>query len=109
MPDPVALTLRNGGFHIEGYPDAVKVIRIEEPAARALSDLALHQDDLALSLEFLEVINRVPPGEEVMREGLWRAAIGASSNASGGVPRDPDWTRSGSGAPTPRASRRMPI
>lgn len=34
------------GLHIEGFPDAVKVIRIDGPQSKRLADLALHKADL---------------------------------------------------------------
>ncbi len=34
------------GFHIEGFPNAVKVLRIDGPKAQRLADLALHKADL---------------------------------------------------------------
>ncbi|MEE8261135.1 MAG: hypothetical protein V3R83_01520 [Gammaproteobacteria bacterium] len=63
------------GFHIEGFPDAVKVIRIDGRKARKLADLALHKADLNFALECLEEINRAPEQPHVLRQALWRAAV----------------------------------
>ncbi len=63
------------GFHIEGFPDAVKVLRIDGPKARRLADLALHKSDLNFSLECLEKINAVPEEPYVLRQALWRSAV----------------------------------
>lgn len=63
------------GFHIEGFPDAVKVIRIDGPKARRLADLALHKSDLDFALECLKNINGVPDQPYVLRQALRRSAI----------------------------------
>lgn len=63
------------GFHIEGFPDAVKVLRITGPKSQRLADLALHKADLDFALEFLTSINQVPEQPYVLRQALWRSAI----------------------------------
>lgn len=63
------------GFHIEGFPDAVKIIRIDGPKARRIADLALHRADLDFALQCLEEINRAPEQPYVLRQALWRAAV----------------------------------
>jgi hypothetical protein len=63
------------GFHIEGFPDAVKIIRIDGPKARRLADLALHRADLDFSLQCLEEINRAPEQPHILRQALWRSAV----------------------------------
>ena len=68
------ITKTDDGFHIEGFPDAVKVIRLVGPKAKRLSHLALHKHDLDFALGCLEKINSVK-GEPVIRQALWRAAI----------------------------------
>ena len=61
------------GLHIEGYPDALKVIKIKGRNAQRLSNLSLHEDDLRFAKECLEAINNI--SEEIIREALWRSAI----------------------------------
>ena len=63
------------GFHIEGFPDAVKVLRLHGPNAQRLADLALHRADLDFALECLEQINKVPEQSYVLRQALWRSAV----------------------------------
>ena len=48
------------GFHISGFPDAVKVIKLSGPKGKQISDLASHRFDLLLALDSLEGINDVP-------------------------------------------------
>jgi hypothetical protein len=69
------ITKTAAGFHIEGFPDAVKVIRIEGPKARRLADLALHRADLEFGLLCLEEINRAPLEPYILRQALWRSAV----------------------------------
>lgn len=63
------------GFHIEGFHDAVKVLRITGPKSQRLADLALHKADLEFALECLNTINQVPEVPYVLREALWRSAV----------------------------------
>ena len=63
------------GFHIEGFPDAVKVIAIDGREAKRLADLSLHKEDLEFADACLDTINQTPEEPFVMREALWRSAI----------------------------------
>jgi hypothetical protein len=63
------------GFHVEGFPDAVKVLRIRGPKAQRLADLALHKEDLDFTIECLEAINTTPDKPYLLRQVLWQAAI----------------------------------
>jgi hypothetical protein len=65
----------DGGFHVEGFPDAVKVIRLHGHKPKRLADLALHRSDLAFAMACLEGINQISADQPVLREGLWRSAI----------------------------------
>jgi hypothetical protein len=65
----------DAGLHIEGFPDAVKVIRVEGWKAKQLADLALHKWDLEFAAECLNNINRVPKEPRVVSQALWRAAV----------------------------------
>ncbi len=65
-------------FHIEGFPNAAKLIKIGGPKAKRLADLNLHKSDLDFAGECLEAINRVPVEAvepNVIRQGLWHSAI----------------------------------
>jgi hypothetical protein len=69
------ITKTPAGFHIEGFPDALKVIRLDGPKARRLADLSLHKADLEFALECLTHINKVSDEPHVMRQALWRSAV----------------------------------
>lgn len=69
------ITQRDTGLHIEGFPDAAKVIHIDSPDAVRLSDLALHKIDLEFADRCLEAINLSPEEPSIIREALWRSAI----------------------------------
>ena len=62
-------------FKIEGFPDAVKVIRVDGPLANRLSDLSLHKIDLDFADECLDALNLVPNEPSVLKEALWRSAV----------------------------------
>ncbi len=65
----------DAGIHVEGFPDAVKLIRLDGQKAKRLSDLALHRADLDLASECLHTINRISEEPAVLRQALWRCAI----------------------------------
>ncbi|WP_310463422.1 hypothetical protein [Sphaerotilus sp.] len=70
-----AITKTANGFHVEGFPDAVKVLLIAGPKIRRLADLALHKVDLDFTLECLETINTTPDEPHTLRRALWHSAI----------------------------------
>lgn len=63
------------GIEVHGFPDAVKVIKLEGPLSRQLGDIVLHQEDLKFAKQCLEGINLVPEDPFFLREGLWRSAL----------------------------------
>jgi hypothetical protein len=70
-----SITKNGEGFHIEGFTDAIKVLRIIGPKSQRLADLALHKADLDFSLGSLEAINQLPEEPIILRQALWRSAI----------------------------------
>ena len=63
------------GFHISGFPDAVKVLKLSGHKAQQISELASHRFDLLIALDSLEGINSISPERSLVRQGLWRSAI----------------------------------
>ena len=61
-------------FHIEGIPDAVKIITINNPKAKRLADLSLHKEDLEFADACLDALNQTNENP-IVREALWRSAI----------------------------------
>lgn len=70
-----AISKTEAGLHIDGFPDATKVVAIEGKEAKRLSDLSLHKADLEFADGCLDEINHVPEQPYVIREALWRSAI----------------------------------
>ena len=76
MVKPLRFTVTDDRFHIEDYPDAVALKRIETPIARQLQAVTLHQFDLTFCRDALAEIARLNRTENVtVVEGLWVAAI----------------------------------
>ncbi len=69
------ISQKESGLHIEGFPDAEKVVCIDGPQAKRLSDLALHKADLDFADQCLDAINQTPRESHIIREALWRSAI----------------------------------
>lgn len=69
------ITKTAGGFHIEGFPNAVKIIQIDQPQSKKLADLFLHKTDLEFALRSLEEINGVPDQDLFLRQVFWRSAV----------------------------------
>ena len=65
----------DSGFHISGFPDATKVIKLSGHKAQQISELASHRNDLQIALASLEGINDVAPESSLVRQGLWRSAV----------------------------------
>jgi hypothetical protein len=63
------------GFHVEGFPDAAKLVRLDDPKARRISDLVLHKRDLDFAADCLTAINQVPVHPPVVRDAIWSSAI----------------------------------
>jgi hypothetical protein len=71
------ITVVDGAFHIEGFPDAVKVVStsaLSPHLTRQLADLVLHRDDLTFSQQCVEQIRNFD-NPSLIREALWRSAI----------------------------------
>ncbi len=73
--EPINTTFTDSSFHIAGFPDAVKAIKITGPLAKRLADLALHATDLGVSLECLEAMNQTVVESHASRNALWELAI----------------------------------
>jgi hypothetical protein len=65
----------DAGFHIEGFPDAVKVIKLRGKPAARLASYSLHSSDLERALSILESINKFAPDQQLVQEALWHQAI----------------------------------
>ena len=70
------ISVKDGGFHIDGVPDAIKLIKLNGHNARRVADLALHRSDLEFAKECLARINKfLSPSDAVVRDALWSTAI----------------------------------
>ena len=65
----------DSGFHISGFPDATKVIKLSGHKAQQISELASARYDLQIALASLEGINDVATESSLVRQGLWRSAV----------------------------------
>jgi hypothetical protein len=70
-----SVTATAQGFQIEGFPEAVKFLRVTGPKGQRLADLALHRADLDFAFECLTELNTTPEQSRVLRQALWRSAI----------------------------------
>jgi len=69
-------TKEGGRLHIEDYPDAVALKRIDDPAARQLQAMTLHHADLSFCQQALAEVARLDRSQQtLLAEGLWIAAI----------------------------------
>lgn len=75
LPIEISKTASGLHIHIEGFPDAVKVVQLIEPEATQLADFALHMSDLEFAAECLRNINHVPEEPRVTRQALWQSAV----------------------------------
>lgn len=73
--EPIAFSLVNGKIFIAGYPEAEKIIKLDDEKARRFSDLGLHNNDLDLSLECLNRIDIAKAKEDFLMDLYWECAI----------------------------------
>lgn len=69
------ISQRDSQLHIEGYPDAVALKRIDTPVARQLQATTLHLSDLLFCEAALKELNQLVSRHGVTPEALWVAAI----------------------------------
>ncbi|MBF3518082.1 hypothetical protein [Burkholderia pseudomallei] len=63
------------GLHVEGFPDAIKLIKIAGPKAERAADLALHKHDLEFAAHCLERLAFTPHEDPLLQRVLWSSAI----------------------------------
>lgn len=69
------MSVGDGYWHVEGHPDAVKVIGIDGPKTNRLKAMALHTSDLIFAEECVNRINYVSDDPPIIRQALWHSAI----------------------------------
>ncbi len=63
------------GLHVSGFPEAVKLLKIDDLKSKQLAGLALHDYDLNFALQCLDGVNMIAEQPYALRLGLWRSAI----------------------------------
>jgi hypothetical protein len=71
----LSVEIRNGEFHILGFPNAVKVVAIKSDDAKKFAHLSLHRADLGFALEMLGLLSKQEGECTPIQQGLWRSAI----------------------------------
>ncbi len=72
--EPIRFSIKNDEIHIDDYPDAVKVIKLNfNPKIKRLASLALNLNDLIRAKQVLSDINQVSIG--FLWHVLWDYAI----------------------------------
>ena len=72
------IELMGDKFHIDGFPDAAKLIAISplvKYLPQQLADMILHHADLRFAKECLEAISSPAADSPLVAEALWRSAI----------------------------------
>jgi hypothetical protein len=70
-----SIELLNGQLAITGYPEAIKVAKLEDERSRTVADLTLQLLDLRFAQDCLLSINQVPPDQVVVRNAVWLSSI----------------------------------
>jgi hypothetical protein len=68
-------SLLEGKLHVDGFPDAVKVVKLHSKHARRLAHIGQHQYDLRFATECLDAIAQGPSEPSVQQDALWKSAI----------------------------------
>lgn len=69
----IEFEIKGNELHIKNYPNAAKVVEIDNPKSIELKNLVLHMNDLQLAFDFLNLINSTT--NEEVRTGLWYVSI----------------------------------
>jgi hypothetical protein len=73
---PTGITLQNDKMHIEGYPDASRVVRLTTPTAKRLADLVLHEKDLSFCERALQIFaNSLDRGQNDLPQAIWISVL----------------------------------
>lgn len=67
--------ISESSFHIEGFPDCVKVIAVNDPQSKRIADLALHKMDLEFAKACLCEIMGNSALPDIVKESLWRSSV----------------------------------
>ncbi|AMC35433.1 hypothetical protein VN23_12820 [Janthinobacterium sp. B9-8] len=62
-------------MHIEGFPDAVRVIKLTGEKSKRLSHLSLHKMDLLFAESYFNAVTYSYEDSGLIQESLWRSAI----------------------------------
>jgi hypothetical protein len=71
--EPIAVTVKDSSIHLEGFPSAIKLAKLDGPKAARLAGLALHRSDLSFASGCLAALNKAI--DPTVRSALWRCAI----------------------------------
>jgi hypothetical protein len=76
MAKPLTVTKQGDKFHVEGYPDAIAVKRIDDPIARQLQATSLHHVDLSFCRAALaQIADLDRAAQPLLAEALWVSSI----------------------------------
>ena len=73
MPEHYPIRQTGAGLHIDGFPDATKLILLKGKKAERVAHLFLHNRDLTFAADCLEKLNAT--ADPTVRDALWRSAI----------------------------------
>jgi hypothetical protein len=73
--EPLQIRETATGLVVDGFPDAVKLIKIDGPTARHAADLSLHKHDLEFAYRCLVKITEVSPDDQTLQQALWTSAL----------------------------------
>ena len=69
----IQFTIKDGRLDILGFPDAVRAIDLKDQKAKQIGHYLLHQSDLQLAQNYLELINTTE--SDKIQDALWKMAI----------------------------------
>lgn len=74
----VSFTQNPNGFHIEGYPNAVKFAQPPDDLSKAYAHLWLHYEDLHFAHQCLSRLAKARPDDRILVQALWHSALVAT-------------------------------
>ena len=67
---PQSISIKDGHLHIDGYPNANRVVRLASPSAKRLASLRLHQSTLRYCEDAMQELVRMSPISQVAASAM---------------------------------------
>jgi hypothetical protein len=72
-----------GSVHLDGFPQAIKMVEVVGEKAKLLADLTLHQSDLLMPINCLAILEALPMLDERQQTVKFSGTASGSARGTG--------------------------